>query len=201
MSETTTASPMARYVDGGPVASAIDGVTALLQAQFPPTLFRYRTVQPRMTAASWAELANVAPMIGISLAAWHPTGESAAQFRGDVMLAVFLLVKQVNPKDLLAGTKTMPGVQAMMNVAVQALHGKRIKGIGAVQVRGVSNQEAAGWVDDRTAIVTLTVAVTNVGYDLSALVAALDDFNEISGTWQFGTASTPDDNPIGDTEA
>ncbi len=200
MSETTTA-PMAPYWDGGPVASAINGVTALLQGAFPPTLFRYRTVQPRMTAQRWAELANATPMIGISLAGWNPTSESGGLFRGDVVLAVFLLVKQARPEDLQTGTKTMPGVSAMMNVAVQTLHAKRIAGIGSVQVRGVSNQEAAGWVDDRTAIVTLTVAVTGVGYDLTSLAAALDDFNEISGTWQFGDASTPDDNSIGDTQA
>lgn len=199
MSETA-APPIARYIDGGPVASAIDGVKALLQAALPDTLFRYRTVQPRMTAQRWAELANVAPMIGIALAGWNPTSESGGLFRGDVMLGVFLLVKTQKPEELQAGTKTMPGVSAMMNVAVQTLHAKRIAGIGSVQVRGVSNQEAAGWIDDRTAIVTLTVAVTGVGYDMASLVAALDDFNEISGTWQFGDASTPDDNPIGDTQ-
>ncbi|GBQ19920.1 hypothetical protein AA12717_0395 [Gluconacetobacter sacchari DSM 12717] len=200
MSETTT-SLIAPYSDGGPVAGAINGVTALLQAQFLPTRFRYKTVQPRMSVERWRELANVAPMVGIALASWNPSRESYGLFRGDVMLAVFLLVKQQKPEDLQAGTKTMPGVSLMMNAAVQALHGQRLAGLGTVMVRGSSNQEAAGWIDDRTAIVTLSVAVTNVGYDQASLAAALDDFNEISGTWQFGTASTPDDNPIGDTEA
>lgn len=185
---------------GGPLLAAIRGVEGLLKPAFPENLFSYRYAQPRMTADRWAELANKAPLVGIAFAGWAPSREAGLHFRGDVMLALFLLTKQHRPEDLLLGTDTMPGVVGLTNVAVQYLHGKRIDGVGGVQVRSVSNQEAAGWVNDRTAIAALGVAVTNVGYSPDQLTADMADFRSLSGQWTFGSYATPDTDMIGESK-
>jgi hypothetical protein len=187
--------------NGGPLLDAFNGVRSLLLPAFPENRFKYRIVQPRMSPQRWQELANVAPMIGMSIAGWNPSRDCGQHYRGDVSIALFLLVRQAAPEDLLLGTDTMPGLLGVMNVAIQYLHGKRIPGLGAVQVRSASNLEACEWINERTAIATLNVVVENVGYNPARLTADMADFTTIQGTWQFGDASTEDIAAIGGNQA
>nr|WP_298797523.1 hypothetical protein [uncultured Acetobacter sp.] len=176
--------PPQNLAAGGPLAEAFGGLRELLLQSFPENKFKYRIVQPRMSVAAWQEVAQAAPMIGMSWSSWNPSADQGNHYRGDAVFALFLLVKQTAPKDLLTGTQTMPGVMGMANVAVQCLHGKRIGG-GTVAVRSVSNLEACGWINDRTAIVTMSVAVKNLGYRPDLLTAAMTEFQSVTGGWSF----------------
>ncbi|MFT9215749.1 MAG: hypothetical protein ABF513_05770 [Acetobacter malorum] len=175
--------------DGGPLLSAFEGVRALLEPVFPTSLFRYEYVQPRMSAARWAEIARVTPTIGMSLADWNSNTLSGTEYRGDVSIPVFLVVRQDKPEFLLKGTKT-PGVMGMMAAAIFALDSQRIEGVGQVFVRRASNLEAANWIDDRTAIATLNVVVKNVGYSKELARAQLADLSDVDGTWDFAPVIT-----------
>ncbi|MCP9320107.1 hypothetical protein KBX73_10055 [Acetobacter persici] len=169
---------------GGPLTTAFDGLKGLLLQCFPESKFKYRIVQPRMSIATWRQIAQAAPMIGMSWSSWHPSADQGVHFRGDAVFALFLLVKQSAPEDLLKGTQTMPGAMGMGNVATQCLHGKKLAG-GTVAVRSVSNLEACGWIDDRVAIVTMSVAVKNLGYSPDQLTAEMTDFQSVNGGWSF----------------
>ncbi|MFT8834340.1 MAG: hypothetical protein ABF883_03020 [Acetobacter sp.] len=175
--------------DGGPLLAAFEGVRALLEQAFPTSLFEYHHVQPRMSAARWAEIARVAPAIGMSLADWNANALSGMDFCGDVSVPVFLVVRQDKPGLLLKGAKT-PGVLGMMAVAIFALDSKRIEGVGQIAVRRASNLEAANWIDDRTAIVTLNVVIKNVSYSKDLARAQLADLSNVDGTWDFDPAPT-----------
>lgn len=175
--------------DGGPLLAAFEGVRALLEPVFPTSLFRYEHVQPRMSPARWAEIARVAPTIGMSLADWNSNTLSGTDYRGDVSIPVFLVVRQDKPEFLLKGTKT-PGVMGMMAVAIFALDSQRIEGVGQVSVKRASNLEAANWIDDRTAIATLNVVVKNVGYSKELARAQLADLSNVDGTWDFAPVTT-----------
>ncbi|MDE7547211.1 hypothetical protein PY793_04325 [Acetobacter fabarum] len=184
---TSSVLPLLR--DGGPLLAAFEGVRALLEPVFPTSLFRYEHVQPRMSAARWAEIARVAPTIGMSLADWNSNTLSGTDYRGDVSIPVFLVVRQDKPEFLLKGTKN-PGVMGMMAAAIFALDSQRIEGVGQVSVKRASNLEAANWIDDRTAIATLNVVVKNVGYSKELARAQLADLSGVDGTWDFAPVTT-----------
>lgn len=176
--------------DGGPILAAYEAVRDLLEQVFPSSLFRYHSVQPRMSPQRWAQIAQVAPAIGMSVADWNASALSGTAYRGDVSIPVFLIVRQEKPEDLLKGGPKTPGVMGMMAAAIFALDSKRIAGVGQIAVRRASNLEAANWIDDRTAIATLNVVVKNVGYSQTELSAALQGLNEMDGTWDFAPTET-----------
>ena len=175
--------------DGGPLLAAFEGVRALLEPVFPTSLFRYEHVQPRMSAARWSEIARVAPTIGMSLADWNSNTLSGTEYRGDVSIPVFLVVRQDKPEFLLKGLTT-PGVMGMMAAAIFALHGRRIEGVGQAVVKHASNLEAANWIDDRTAIATMNVVVRNVGYNPDQMTQQLENFKDMDGIWNFEPFAT-----------
>ena len=188
---TETVYPLLR--DGGPLLAAFNGVQALLKEAFSDKQFKYHVVQPRMSAQRWADIARVAPAIGLSLASWNKTTVSGSAFYADLTVPVFLISSQSSPNDLLFGTKQCPGIAGMMAVAVFALDGRRIDGVGIISVKAASNLEAANWVSDRTAIATLQVVVKNVGFNADDIRAQLLDLEKSDGTWNFAPSVTQTD--------
>lgn len=134
-----------------------------LQVPFPPSLFTFRVLPPRVNAKVWGKLVTGdQPFIGLGFDGFRPgAGTTSAALRGDAAWVVITSVRhgQATDRSRYYGDKYGIGALTVAEVAASVLHNHNAPS-GRVQVNGLANV-ATDWDDDAVIVkLDLTIPTT-----------------------------------------
>lgn len=173
---------MADLINSGPLLGAVEGITDRLRAFFPPSHFGFGIVSAGLTPAGWVRLVQRAPWIGLGWRGVQPDAANGRLFRGKAEFTVFCVVKNLHsPLARLVGDAQGPGLAGMVQVAMLALQGHELPGIGHIEVTGIANLQAEGWKDEAAEVAGLNITVNFALTD----PRELDDFLRLGVEWEF----------------
>jgi hypothetical protein len=120
-----------------------------LKGTFPPALFHFKILPPKITAKTWGELMQAnQPFIGLGFNGFASKSENA-NLAGLVSWSVLTAVRMKGTTDKARyyGDSQGIGALTMAVVAAPLLH-NFVAGTGTTYVRGVTNVAADDWGDD-----------------------------------------------------
>lgn len=177
-------------------------IEARLKGTFPPSLFHFKILPPKITAKSWGELMQGnQPFIGLGFNAFAPKPDNA-KLTGLASWSVLTAVrmKQATDKARYYGDSQGIGALTMAVVAAPLLH-NFVAGTGTTVVRGVSNVAADDWGDDCVIMkIDLVVPVTLALGEAIVRPDGLGWFGSMVSTWDWTTQDGSQGGYISDWE-
>jgi len=179
--------PYAELTADGPLFLAQSAIAARLQLAFPAPRFNHEILPAAVTPAMWSELARRTPMIALGFVGIRPSAQSGRQMHGRADWRVVPVIRNAaGPRARLLGDRQGPGQLGVMQVAIAALQGMSIPGVGTAEVGDATNLYADGYADEHAALSGISVSVP---FSLH-VAASLDDLLTVGVTWAFGAEGT-----------
>lgn len=142
---TTPASPL---IPGFFVQQGLS-LQARLQIPFPPSLFMFKVLPPRLDAKKWGKLTmGNQPFIGLGFNGFRANGRTSGGLQGDASWVVIVAVRhgQATDRSRYYGDAYGMGALTLGEVAAAVLHNHNAPG-GKVAVQALTNV-ATDWDDD-----------------------------------------------------
>lgn len=165
-------------LEPGPLARADRALEERLLAAFPAMRFAHDVVPPRFDKTAWNRLTRRTPFVGRGWSRWKAAPGAGRTYRGDASWEIYLVGKNERPANLLRGDALAPGLFSMTQVAMAALHGWTVPGMGTWMLADAAHAYSDEWTDEATGLVALTVSVPLVVDPPDA-----DEFLRLGTTW------------------
>ncbi len=176
MSETATV--LTQLTAGAPPL-ALEGALAFIQSQlalvFPPTLFDFAVIPPRMTTAAWNKVFRRLSFVGIGWNGLNDKGSTMQMFSGVSEFSVVLAVKNTSSvRARYVGDERGIGIMPMVRATVGVLHGATCPGVGSFQVTSAEPGYAEELADDDVLMALVHVS-NKISLPLGAQIGALPE--------------------------
>lgn len=186
--------PYADLTAAGPLFQMQQAIAARLQLAFPPPRFHHDILPAAPTPSMWSDLARRTPLIALGFVGVRPALPNEARgFQARAEWRVVPVIRNAaGARARLLGDLQGPGQLGLLQVAIAALHGMTIDGVGAVEVTDAANLYAEGYADEAAALSGVTLGVTFAlatagGPDAPRLLRL------VTG-WTFGAATAAESN-------
>lgn len=172
-------------------------IQARLQLIFPPSIFHFMVLPPRLDMKTWNSLMQGnQPFLGLGFNGFKPdTGTMRGKIQGKSSWSVLTAVRRNGSDEgRYFGDKFGIGALTMAEVATTALNGFNAA-TGSVEVVAFSNVAADGWGDDSVIMkIDLAVPATLALQDEILAPDGLGWFDVLASTWgwsaQDGTSAS-----------
>lgn len=165
-----------------PLHTVFESLSNRLRLVFPETHFDLHIMPPAPSKNDWNRVTRRKPAIAISWVDFKPLPGTTRVVKGGANFAVYLIVDNAEVSRRYLGDERGVGLFGMVTAASFMLHGYTIKGLGTLQISEVGEIAKTDWMDETTAVATLTVtAPIFVGEGIAG--TELNDLLRLGASW------------------
>lgn len=185
ISKVQRGDPASPIIPGFLVAQG-EAIRKRLQIPFPPSLFMFKVLPPRIDARKWATLTSGnQPFIGLGFVGFRPGERTGGPLQGAASWTVLVAVRHAQATDASRYYGDVYGIGALTlaEVASSVLHNHAAPG-GKISVQAVTNIAADEWGDDTVIIkIDLSIPLTLPLYNAIIQPDGLGWFDVLSSQW------------------